>query len=190
MEKTGVWTPEEAKEQHKFSETLAKIISKNFIGRIWDVGCGNGAYVNFLNKNESISCIGIDGTDFKNGNLVHDLTTHISQATFIVSMFKDITLPKGCVMCLEVAEHIPKEFESVFLDNIDTLCEDYLILSWATVGQGGFGHVNEQDRDYVLRTMNARGYKLMNDATNSIREAMKGDPCWWFTNSLYIFERC
>jgi len=183
MKDTGVWSREEAETQHKFSETLAKIISKNFSGKIFDVGCGNGAYVDFLNKNEEITCKGVDGTDFKNGNIVHDLTIPFPKKVNESGI-------KGTVMCLEVAEHIPKEFETVFLDNIDVLCEDYLILSWATIGQGGFGHVNEQDRDYVLRTMNSRGYKLLNDATNSIREAMKGDPCWWFQNSLYIFERC
>lgn len=188
MKDTGVWSLEEAKTQHKFSETLAKIISKNFTGLIWDLGCGNGAYVDFLNKNDAIDCNGIDGTDFKNGKIVHDLTKPFVE--YKNGSITEFEFTKGTVMCLEVAEHIPKEFESELLDNIDRLCEDYLIISWATVGQGGFGHVNEQDRDYVLRTMNARGYKLMNDATNSIREAMKGDACWWFQNSLYIFERC
>jgi hypothetical protein len=177
MKNTGVWTPEEARYEHKFSEGLAKIISNNFEGLIYDVGCGNGAYVDFLNKNEKIKCIGIDGTDLGNGNIVHDLTTPIN--------FSE----KGTVICLEVAEHIPKQFESILIDNIDGMCSKYLLISWAVVGQGGYGHVNEQDRDYVLRTFNSRGYRLLNKETETIKEALFNDPCWWFRESIYLFTK-
>lgn len=176
MKDTGVWDLKEAKTQHAFSERLAKIISTNFSGLIYDVGCGPGHYVDFLRK-DGHNVIGIEGTDFQNGNIVHDLTEPLP------------ILDKGTVLCLEVAEHIPKQYESMFLDNVTSLVDKYLLISWAVKGQGGHGHVNEQDRDYVLRVLNERGYKLLHNQTDSIRKAMEGDRLWWFANSLYLFEK-
>jgi hypothetical protein len=176
MKDTGVWTAQEAKTQHAFSERLANILSNNLKGLVYDVGCGRGDYVNHFNQ-KGISCIGIEGTDFNNGNMVWDLTNPLSSE-----------LTKGAVICLEVAEHIPQKYESIFLDNLQLLTSKYLFMSWAIKGQGGHGHVNEQDKDYVLKTMNARGFKLNSGATNQIRNAMVGDKCWWFAQSMYVFE--
>ncbi len=176
MKDTGVWDLKEAKTQHAFSERLAKIISANFSGLIYDVGCGPGHYVDFLKK-DGHEAIGIEGTDFKNGNLVHDLTEPLP------------LMDKGTVICLEVAEHIPKQFETFFLDNVTGLVDKYLLISWAVKGQGGHGHVNEQGRDYVLKTLNGRGFKLMHVETDALRKTMEKDPLWWFAKSLYLFTK-
>lgn len=176
MKDTGVWSLSEAKTQHAFSERLAKILTNNIRGLVYDVGCGRGDYVNHFNAS-GVSCIGIEGTDFDNGNMVWDLTVPFGSS-----------MTKGTVVCLEVAEHIPQKYESVFLDNLQSLTSKYLFMSWAIKGQGGHGHVNEQDKDYVLKVMNQRGFKLNQYATKKIREAMVGDKCWWFAQSMYVFE--
>jgi|GEM_PF-6386818 len=58
----------------------------------------------------------------------------------------------GIGIALEVAEHLPKEHEETFLDNLIGIAKDdgWIILSWAKKGHGGLGHVNEQNEDYVL----------------------------------------
>ena len=46
------------------------------------------------------------------------------------------------VICMEVAEHIPREFEHVFLLNLVASAQKGVLLSWGLPGQNGIGHVN------------------------------------------------
>ena len=46
-------------------------------------------------------------------------------------------------MSLEVGEHLPKEFEDIFINNLDNNNNYGIVLSWAIKGQGGYGHYNE-----------------------------------------------
>ena len=61
MQETGIWTDDEKAIGHRHSEKLAealiKIIPK---GIVYDLGCGDGFYTNFLNSN-GYDCIGYDG---------------------------------------------------------------------------------------------------------------------------------
>lgn len=45
--------------------------------------------------------------------------------------------PAEWVISLEVGEHIPAEFESVFIQNIKQHAKNGVILSWSVEGQGG-----------------------------------------------------
>jgi hypothetical protein len=49
-----------------------------------------------------------------------------------------------------VAEHIPPEYESIFIENLISCNRKGIILSWAIPGQGGHGHFNEKPNDYVI----------------------------------------
>jgi 2-polyprenyl-3-methyl-5-hydroxy-6-metoxy-1,4-benzoquinol methylase len=62
----------------------------------------------------------------------------------------DLQKKFDCVISLEVGEHIPQKSESVFINNLISHTKQYLILSWATPGQVGDAHVNEQDADYII----------------------------------------
>ena len=56
--------------------------------------------------------------------------------------FLDLTLPQywlpryDWVLSLEVLEHIPSDFETTVLDNIDRAAGHGVVLSWAVPGQG------------------------------------------------------
>jgi hypothetical protein len=67
--------------------------------------------------------------------------------------------PVDLVISIEVGEHIPKEFEQVFIDNICSHTNSKLILSWAIVGQGGDGHVNCQNNDYIIAKLKEKGFE-------------------------------
>ena len=53
------------------------------------------------------------------------------------------------VLSLEVGEHIPEDYEDIYLENLDRHADKIIILSWAVPEQGGFGHVNERDNGYI-----------------------------------------
>ena len=55
--------------------------------------------------------------------------------------FLDLTLPQyglplyDWVMSLEVAEHIPQDYEAIFIDNIVRHAREGVVLSWAVPGR-------------------------------------------------------
>lgn len=78
--------------------------------------------------------------------------------------FLDLTIPQyglpiyDWVICLEVAEHIPIEFEDIFLSNLARHAKTGLILSWAVPGQPGHYHVNNKEFSLVIETLRKVGF--------------------------------
>lgn len=179
---TGIWSKELAEGTHVWSEKLAKAITTVLIDKkkfITDVGCGKGYYVKYLNDN-GYNCIGLEGTacmDFVSDR-VHqfDLTQKLRNR------------PAGNVICLEVGEHIPQEFEQVFIDNLCSICNDKLILSWALPYQIGIGHINCQDNLYIINQLRGRGFDINLTLSMYLRDNID-DHTLWFRNTLMVFDR-
>lgn len=182
----GIFTLEEAKTEHKFSPKLARAISRRLpLNRfVTDYGCGKGQYLSYL-SHLGFKCMGIEGTPG-----ISELAefNHIKQADLSKPLPTSLGIKSGSSVCLEVIEHIPQEFEGVVIENITKKCTGRLIMSWAVKGQGGCGHVNEQDADYVVPTIEKKGFKLNRSATLELRAA-GGSELWWFNESIYVFDR-
>jgi len=93
--------------------------------------------------------------------------------------FLDLTLPQywlpryDWVLSTEVLEHIPAEFENIALDNIDRAAGHGIVLSWATIGQPGFYHVNNRSPAYVEQIMLDRGFTADVKCSLSLRKKAK-----------------
>lgn len=180
MERTGIWNLDEAKVEHAFDKKLACELSNVLPpeSKVVDLGCGRGDYLSYLSMN-GFDCIGYEGTpDIKS----------IASFPFIhqADLSEEIETEKGTVLCFEVAEHIPKEYEDVFLRNVVNASTGLIIISWAVKGQGGHGHVNEQDIFYVGYKFLELGYIINSDLTKKLRKA---SSLWWFKKSIYVFEK-
>jgi hypothetical protein len=90
------------------------------------------------------------------------------------------------LVCLEVAEHIPKKFEEIFLGNLVKHCKKSLILSWAPPAQSGVGHVNTKERDTVIQLLNGRGFQLNEKETKLLLSAA---TLPWFKGNLLLFDK-
>lgn len=179
MDSTGIWNIEEAKVEHAFDKKLAieltKILPKE--EKVVDLGCGRGDYLSLLQFN-GFDCVGYEGTpDIKS----------IASFPFInqADLSKEIETEKGTVLCFEVSEHIPKEYEDVFLRNVVNASTGLIIISWAVKGQGGHGHVNEQDAGYVINKFKELGYWFNDGYSKHLRLF---SSLWWFKKSIYAFE--
>ena len=62
------------------------------------------------------------------------------------------------VVSVEVAEHIPAEFETIYVENLVRHAKEGIILSWSRIGQGGLSHVNNRDPDYVKMKLETYGF--------------------------------
>ncbi len=179
----GYWSGEDVIYEHRFDNNLAQALVGFFKNEnaktIVDFGCGMGDYVKTLQENQ-FYCEGYDGNPdtFKlSGGVAH-----------VIDLSEPFDLNKrfDWVLSLEVGEHLPKQYEQTFIENIEKHCIDGIVLSWAIKGQGGHGHFNEQNNDYVKEIMQKYGY--VNDvvAEDQLRE---DSSLWWFKNTIMVFRK-
>ena len=106
--------------------------------------------------------------------------------------FLNLTLPQyglpvyDWIMSLEVAEHIPSQFENIFIDNIARHAKEGVVLSWARPRQGGYSHVNEKPFGYVIGAMEFRGFT--HDAIES-QKLKKVATVNWLKSNTNVYRR-
>ena len=174
----GYWLDHSETDQHRCDKELCNEIIREFPlhTTIIDIGCGNGDYTRML-KSVGYDCKGYDGSP---------LTPEISGGLCGVMDFS-VPVDVGkydLVLSLEVGEHIPAEYEQVFLDNVVNASNEQIILSWAIEGQGGTGHVNCRNNDYIIKEMEKRGFAYDADLSDWLR-IHSVFP--WFQNTIMVF---
>jgi len=143
----------------------------DFIGpgsSLVDIGAGVGQMKVALDRiNADVDYVGFDGganiMDMEGinapvggdtGHVIPKLCWADASKPFDVQRTFDVVLSK------EVGEHIPKEGEAAFMDNLIKLAKPHggrIILTWAHPGQGGNGHVNCRPKPYIIKEMEKRG---------------------------------
>ncbi len=178
---TGAWTTKDGM-FHKHDKPLADELCEFFTDghadqSVLDIGCGKGDYVTAL-RGVDVEANGIDG----NPN-----TPEISGGVCdVADVSQPIDRPADWVFCMEVGEHVPVEFEDSVFANVCNNARRGIILSWAEPGQGGLGHVNEQLPEFVRKRIEARGFRLDQQATERLRSR---STLPWFQRNLQVFER-
>lgn len=182
INKKGFWECQN-NENHYYDailcDAIISFLKQENCKYVIDIGCGHGNYTKKINES-GIICDGFDGNPH---------TEKLTEGLCKVKDFSEIQhfqILYDYALCLEVAEHIPAEYEPVFIDNLTGCNSKGIILSWAVPGQGGYGHFNERDNDYVIRRLTQKGYTLNTDQTNLLR---KGANLPWFKNTLLIFRK-
>ena len=61
-----------------------------------------------------------------------------------------------------------------------------IVLSWVVKGQGGHGHFNEQNNDYVKSKICKLGYINDIESENTLRDA---SGLGWFKNTIMVFRK-
>lgn len=102
---------------------------------IADFGAGGGQYSTWLNETGLVTAYAFDGTPHA--------TTASDGIVHEVNLIQEIRLWRAFdwVMCLEVGEHIPKQFSGVLLQNLRRHAKKGLVMSWSSDWEG-IGHVN------------------------------------------------
>lgn len=149
---------------------------------IADFGCGDGSYVKaILQKYPNKTVKAFDG----NPN-VESITGGVGSRLDLSTSF-NLDMLFDLVISLEVSEHIPVEYEKVFIQNLIKHTSKYLLISWAIPGQGGKGHVNERSNEYVLNVFQAQGFNHLIEHSQLLRNSITN--CNWFKNTLFLFEK-
>lgn len=108
------------------SYRYAEVLEELFQGKsVLDVGTGLGRYGKWFQEHAAtVAWEGIDGAE------------NIEEVTQGWVKFGDFTeelrLPqRDWVMSLEVGEHLPRQYEGVFVDNLCGLAKVGVVISWA-----------------------------------------------------------
>lgn len=92
------------------------------------------------------------------------------------------------VISIEVAEHIPAQFETIYIENLVRHAKEGIILSWSRPGQDGHSHVNNRDAEYVKQRLKSYGFTINESASDFLKEKsislhLKNNVNVYFRNS-------
>eukprot|EP00434_Breviolum_minutum_P014704 symbB.v1.2.012966.t1/scaffold906.1/size153294/11 len=148
-----------------------------------DFGALDGQYSRWLNDTGWVTAYAFDG--------VTGVTEITEGAVTQVDLAEKLHIdwhpePFNWVLCLEVAEHIPPEHESQFLQNLGSHASEGLVLSWAPPGIEGEGHVNCQELEESKKRVEALGFRQDVAATAALRKASEVS---WIAASIAVYRR-
>lgn len=159
-------------------EAIADFYVKEKATSVVDFGCGIGAYVRMI-CNRGIVAEGYDGNP-----LTPELSGGLCKVLDLSEPFQ-LKNKYDWVMSLEVGEHLPQQYERIFIENLMRHAKKGILLSWAIKNQGGTGHFNEQNNDYIKAIFESYGYSNDLDAEKLLRSKSKT----WFQHSLMVFRK-
>jgi len=177
--KSGAWLFDSCRAVYYLDMTLAQALSGILSGgHVVEMGAGCGCYTSaLLSMGEVLSNQAFDGVPSID-SLTNGLVNHmdLSQPQSIPS--HDWTL------CMEVGEHVPVEFEDIFIDNVVQGIRKGVVLTWAPPGKGGHSHINERSNDYIISKMKTRGLQFQAEASAQLRSKASKQM---FKKSLLVF---
>lgn len=154
---------------------------------IVDVGCGIGDYVAGFLIN-GVDAYGIEGSK----NCLPYLVAPEDKIT-ITDLRKTLSWYwYDLVLCLEVLEHVEKEFANMIIYNFSNM-SDRILTSAAPPGQGGHYHVNCQPKSYWIEKFAAFGYKHDENVVAQIRKEWepvkhKKEMSAYYKNLMYFYK--
>ena len=154
---------------------------------VLDMGCGNAFLIARLAElGKDVG--GIDGSMHVLDALPQELLPKIR----IADLTRPVRLGSfDLVICTEVAEHIDALHADTLVDSICRNSGGLVFFSAATVGQGGFYHVNEQPHDYWIARFHKRHFEVDHSVTKSLREDLSHaiQTTWWFVKNALVLRR-
>jgi hypothetical protein len=174
-----------------FCKPIAQYLaSKLFAGHsVVDLGGGLGFYARTFKQARK------KGLPSPTNVRCFDGSPHVAAVTANLCQTLDLSIIQNIeqsdwVLSLEVGEHIPKRYESAYLDNLHSANKLGMVLSWAVPAQGGYMHVNERDNAYIQQKMVALGYIFDVNRTAVLRDlASLRHSCRWFMRSIMVFQK-
>ena len=183
IHRNGYWIDKDVLSEHHYDSRLGDSLIQFFKAEntksLVDFGCGMGDYVKAFQEH-NINAVGFDG----NPN-TPELTNNVCKVLDL-SVPIQFNEPFDWVMSLEVGEHLPPEFEDIYIHNLHNNNKYGIVLTWAVKGQGGHGHFNEQNNDYIKSKVCDLGYTNDLEAERLLRD---NSTLFWFKNTIMVFRK-
>lgn len=178
----GPWTELDHLENLYFDLELSRAIVREFQGEcesVMDVGAGLGLYVAFLSHHFPGECLGIEPRIRQRWDRAQVMGWDIVWGEQFGRTF-------DLVLCMEVAEHMPREHHARLFDGLARFEPKVVIFSGAVPNQDGLGHVACRPESEWMEEFTSRGFVHDAAASQRLRDA----AYWgWFKDNLNVFRR-
>ncbi len=177
---SGAWIGSQG---HKHDGGLARELINFYHSRkassILDLGAGDGFYTGILRGS------GLRAGCFDGNPAVREVS---KKRCFQADLSEEYDLGQrwDWVMSLEVAEHVPRVFETTYLNNLDRHACTGILISWAGPSQPGKGHVNGKSKEEVAFLFEQRGFWYNTTGSSWLRRKAHFG---WFNRNIMVFER-
>jgi len=172
--------------ENKVGEYLYKELKPN---SVLDLGCGVGSYLEgFFNS----GCKYLLGIELSYNQSKKYIVNKISSFIIEGDVTKDLDLgcKFDCVISFEVGEHIKPDGTEIFINNLTSYSDKYIILTAAPPGQRGTGHINLRNKDFWIDAITSKGFlyeeKLVEKYKKSWKEFNVGN---YILNNLMVFKK-
>jgi len=157
---------------------FANIIYRLFKPKTFiDVGCANG-FVSEALLNKGVEAYGIEGAKSAFKYMANQVKPRIYNLDLRID-FKHKNLGIfDIVNFTEVAEHIKSEHEKIMLNNVVSLINKYLVISWSNEWDSFKGtekqkHYNPRSKRYVIKRLKKLGLRLEKILTKKFNDELR-----------------
>jgi 2-polyprenyl-3-methyl-5-hydroxy-6-metoxy-1,4-benzoquinol methylase len=162
--------------------TIERIFKPN---SVIDVGCGAGTLLAQLKQNG----LEVKGLEYSDAGIARCREKGIDVEKFDLETEEGIQGSSDVTVSFEVAEHLPESLADNYVRVISHF-SPVVIISAATIGQGGLDHVNEQPHEYWIEKMERRGFDYDGQTSEQVRQEWAGmGVASWYVNNTMIFRR-
>lgn len=169
-------------------EILNEIVSPDSVA---DLGCRTGYLISNF-KDNGADVLGVDYFEYNkkraHGNIQDDFIIHDLRTPLTVNKKYDL------VVSTEVGEHIDKEYEIQYLDNIKSLMHENskLIISWSPDGSDD-QHLNALSKEQFIKLLTDNGLKINKDLTSEFliksgKTTIVSNFNWYFFGNISLWE--
>lgn len=156
-----------------------RLISDYHLESVLDLGCGAGWVAAWFAERVP-RVLGLEGWPAAiAARRIDPMVTH----DFTVSAWKPIA-SYDLGWCSEFVEHIEAAFMPNWMASLKK-CR-YVCMTFATPGQGGYHHVNEQPEGYWIDHFREYGFDHVPEETAKLRATANGEP--WGRRTLTFFK--
>ena len=140
------------------------------IKSVVDIGCGFGYSLDFFKKHLKLHSIGVEGSP-----KVQELALNRDAIKVHDYSKGPLTFPKNYDLAWssEFVEHVSPKYVENFISTFK--CCKYIAITYASVGQTGHHHVNENTENYWINLMMTHGLIFDRDLTVQLRSKTEED---------------
>ena len=147
---------------------------------IGEFGAGSGHYSDWFNETGLVQAFAFEGS--------LNVESSTGGRVQYMQLTEDVDLGRtfDWILCLEVGEHIPKEFEHVVLRNIARHARQGIIMSWGTYNYPHAEHVNLKSVEESKAFIESHGFEQDVGLSTRLREACE---LMWVKESVAVYYR-
>lgn len=153
------------------------VIERFSIKSVLDLGSGIGYSSHFFHR-AGLQVIAVDG-----------LPSNVERAVYPTLQLDLTKTPAYCrvdlVHCQEVVEHIEEKYVENVLRSL--ACGKFILMTHASVGQGGHHHVNEQSDEYWVQHLRRHDCELLVEDTKRVRALAAADQALYLSRTGLVF---